>query len=86
MFAWCEYSVRNAFSAGGSVAQVQDSICEFDCTDGAGHGVLVATDSIYIGIDSAGYANALTTGFKILYRLKTVSLAEYIGLVQSQQG
>lgn len=57
-----------------------------DLTDGAGHGVLVATDAIYLQIFTTGVANTSETGrFRMLYRFKNVSLAEYIGIVQSQQ-
>jgi len=59
-----------------------------DLTDGSGHGMLVATDNLYLGqIQSAAgepFA-AGTTTCKILYRFKKVSLQEYIGIVQSQQ-
>jgi len=85
VFAWAEFNVRNAFTAGGSVAQVQDVFKTFDCTDGAGHGILVATDSIFISCSQIGYTAAAPIAFKIMYRLKTVSLTEYIGIVQSQQ-
>lgn len=85
IFAWLERSVRNAFSAGGSVAQdVVMPYC-YDCTDGAGHGVLVATDNIYITMNTNGWQGAANADFKILYRFKEVSLVEYIGIVQSQQ-
>lgn len=56
-----------------------------DTTDRAGHGVLLATDKVYVGNYSAntGFANAMI--IRILYRWKEVSLTEYIGIVQSQQ-
>lgn len=65
-----------------------------DLTDGAGHGVLVATDNIFLTLQTAatvvGASATITaaTGFgecAILYRFKEVGLAEYIGIVQSQQ-
>jgi len=58
---------------------------EEDLTDGAGHGILVATDNIYFHVRSAntGVANKLTLRFG--YRWKEVTLTEYIGIVQSQQ-
>ena len=59
-----------------------------DLTDGAGHGILVATDSIFLTgyVPSNWYTNGTNTVFvKLLYRWKDVSLAEYIGIVQSQQ-
>jgi len=58
---------------------------EHDCTDGAGHGILVATDNIFAQVKSAGTSAANTVNIKILYRMKNVNLAEYIGIVQSQQ-
>ena len=85
VFAWAEFSVRNAFTAGGSVAQVQDINQVIDLTDGTGHGILIATDNIYVTCSESGYAAAHPIAFKLLYRLKTVSLSEYVGMVQSQQ-
>lgn len=55
-----------------------------DLTDGAGHGVIVATDSIYLQVSSATTSGANTVRVKILYRWKDVPLPEYIGVVQSQ--
>lgn len=58
-----------------------------DLTDGAGHGVLVATDTVSHGQNAVnltfGGTNKLLC--RVLYRWKNVSLAEYIGIVQSQQ-
>lgn len=56
-----------------------------DLTDGAGHGILVATDSIFVQIVSATTGATNIARIKIMYRMKNVSLAEYIGVVQSQQ-
>lgn len=56
-----------------------------DLTDGAGHGVLVATDNIFGQLSSNATSNTNTVRVKILYRFKRVSLAEYVGIVQSQQ-
>jgi hypothetical protein len=53
--------------------------------DSAGHGILVATDFINIGVYSATTAVANEYILKIAYRWKEVTLAEYIGIVQSQQ-
>ena len=68
-----------------------------DLTDGDGHGVLVATDRINVGFKitltsnaGAGQSNMIFESanflFEMLYRYKTVSLAEFIGIVQSQEG
>lgn len=55
-----------------------------DLTDGAGHGLLVATDSI--SLQCASTATNQTNGcdVKILYRYKNVPIQEYVGIVQSQ--
>jgi len=56
-----------------------------DLTDGAGHGILVATDNLYIQTFAGAQPPTATTGsVKILYRYKNVSVQEYIGIVQSQ--
>ena len=83
---YMESQVRNAFTAAGTGLLENDrSPHEFDFTDGAGHGVLVATDNLFIQATTTGQANASIFQFKILYRFKKVSLVEYIGIVQSQQ-
>ena len=62
-----------------------------DLTDGAGHGILVATDNIFLTSQQVGAggdenpATDFSVQAFILYRFKDVSLAEYIGIVQSQQ-
>jgi len=56
-----------------------------DLTDGAGHGLLVATDVIYLQVSSATTSAANTIRCKVLYRWKDVGMSEYIGIVQSQQ-
>ena len=76
----------SAFTAAGTfMQQVNDNPVVFDFTDEAGHGILVATDNLFFGLSTAGYAAAGTAAFKVLYRWKEVGLTEYIGIVQSQQ-
>lgn len=65
---------------------IQSEPITHDLTDGVGHGILVATDFIFAQIASTGTGAAQTVRIKIMYRWKNVGLAEYIGLVQSQQG
>lgn len=76
-------------AAAGSAGQSAiDTIQRVDLTDGAGHGVLVATDSVFLGTIQTGATNPSTAGIgtcRVLYRWKNVSLVEYIGIVQSQQ-
>lgn len=59
-----------------------------DLTDGAGHGILVASDAIsFITFDNnnSGAVQTVQATAKLTYRFKEVSLTEYIGIVQSQQ-
>lgn len=69
----------------GSV--VQDCVFDHNLTDEAGHGMLVATDNIFMGIIQTAAASPVTSVVAawILYRLKRVGLSEYIGIVQGQQ-
>lgn len=81
-----EDNFRNAFTAAGTgLLFFNQNPREVDFTDGAGHGVLVATDNIFLQANTSNQAGAATFTFKILYRFKEVSLVEYIGIVQSQQ-
>lgn len=69
---------------------------EHDMTDGDGHGILVATDAVNLllrvsitneGIGGGGNVllDAASCLCEVLYRYKTVSLTEFIGIVQSQE-
>lgn len=81
-----EHIVRNAFTAAGTgVLDMVNSPTVIDTSDAAGHGVLVGTDSIFIGFVTTGFTAAVPMSWKILYRFKDVALVEYIGIVQSQQ-
>jgi len=60
----------------------QDGI---DLTDGAGHGIIIATDQFWAQVDSGTTSLANAVSFKFLYRFKNVTYVEYIGVVQSQQ-
>ena len=86
MFAMLNWDLRNAFTAAGTgLLNAKSDPQVYDMTDGAGHGILVATDNIFIQARTTGQAGASSFDFKILYRFKKVSLVEYIGIVQSQQ-
>jgi len=70
----------------GSVAIMdQNWPVEIDLTDDAGHGVLVATDKMYLSVVSEGTGDTNDVTCRILYRYKTVGITEYVGIVQSQQ-
>lgn len=68
-------------TSGGCVVQWPQVV---DLTDGSGHGVLVSTDKIFLGVAGAGQAGARRFEGKLLYRFVAVSAEEYIGIVQSQ--
>lgn len=77
---------RGAFTAGGTFQTIQINPYVVDMTDGAGHGILVGTDTLYISMNTNGFANPAFINLRIMYRWKEVGLEEYIGIVQSQQG
>jgi len=81
--AWYKQVVSAAAPADRSFFPAENSQ---DLYDGAGHGLLVATDNLYIGVYSIASAVANQYVIKIAYRWKIVTLEEYIGIVQSQQG
>lgn len=85
VFAYAEKNMRGAFTAAGTYGTVTHDPQERDLTDGAGHGLLIATDNIYFGMNTSGFTAAGSSSIKILYRMKNVSVEEYIGIVQSQQ-
>lgn len=58
---------------------------EANLTDGAGNGVLVATDRLFFGHGNAGGTSFNTWQVRILYRLYDAGIQEYLGIVQSQQ-
>lgn len=77
---------QSAFTATGSyMAYEPNRPLKADLTDGAGHGVLVATDRLFLQAQSTNTQGTNSVELRILYRFKKVSLAEYIGIVQSQQ-
>lgn len=75
-----------AFTAAGTgLLHYAENPKVWDFTDGAGHGILVATDNLFLQAQAGTRAAGFDFNFKILYRFKKVSLVEYIGIVQSQQ-
>lgn len=57
----------------------------YDCTDGNGNGLLIATDNIYIQASSTNTGLAQIWFVKIIYRIYAATVTEYVGIVQSQQ-
>ena len=79
----CQFTHKGVVVEGATL-QVQGDTA-VDMTDGAGNGIIIATDSIFIHGGNVGGIATATHVVKILYRLVNVGLAEYIGIVQSQQ-
>jgi hypothetical protein len=78
------------------ISNLVESDREDVLNDGAGHGLLVATPTIYLYTYSSNVnvalaafptygANAQNITCVISYRMKTVGVLEYVGIVQSQQ-
>jgi len=86
LFARYEKEFTNAFTAGGTgiLSNEFEPYC-FDVTDGAGHGILIASDAIFMAVESTNTSAANSGRIKLLYRWKDVSIQEYVGIVQSQQ-
>ena len=82
-------TVRRSWANTGVPATVTAwDLTEYDdLTDQAGHGVLVATDNVYLDAFNAatGYQYNANIVARLFYRMKQVKLVEYIGIVQSQQ-
>lgn len=79
---WNQTLVASATNTGVTII---DQGYNVDLTDSSGHGILIATDSISMFILSAATGIVNTAWCRVSYRFKEVTLAEYIGIVQSQQ-
>lgn len=83
---FAEFDETVLTSATGAFSRGTPSDFLLDLTDGSGHGLLVASDKLYVQATCANVADlAGTCAFAILYRFKTVGMREYVGIVQSQQ-
>lgn len=85
VFSLYNKEFRGAFTAAGSYEVMEQEPFIDDISDGAGHGYLVATDNVFLGLNTANFTNAAVCDFRITYRFKEVDLEEYIGIVQGQQ-
>lgn len=64
---------------------IKQAVIIKDLTDGAGHGVLVATDFVYpFGYSTTADTTAAAFDIWLLYRWKAVGLEEYSGMLQAQ--
>ena len=79
-----QYDYVQTFTTSGVVMNVWPYV--IDLTDGAGHGMICAVDSLYFSVWTANWATSTNNAYvKILYRYKNIGLPEYVGIVQSQQ-
>jgi len=51
-----------------------------DFTDKAGHGIIIATQNMFVGIQGTSQTNGLTARVRIYYRFKNISVDEFVGL------
>jgi len=78
------FSLDGIFATAAGFAYTS-RIFDHDKTDSAGHGLLVATDQIFLAFASNGTGLTNRLCCKVIYRWKEVGLSEYIGIVQAQQ-
>lgn len=80
------FAIQQRLETGASGGQSLNSPVSMDTTDGAGNGILVATDRLFIVGGNVNGATASSFNCKMYYRLIEVGIQEYVGIVQSQQG
>ena len=56
----------------------------YDFTDGAGHGIIIATPQLFWAVQGTSQGSALTLAGRLFYRFKNVSLTEFVGLSLQQ--
>lgn len=79
--------IRVRALAGVAGLQVTEQVHRVNLTDAAGHGLLIPTENIFLGVGSNGQGAAGSIAMRMAYRLKDVSLQEYVGFaVQFTQG
>lgn len=68
----------------GSTVMARQASVVYDMTDGAGHGVIVASKSIVLAVSTLNTLIANRVTCRILYRYKEVTITEFITLAQFQ--
>lgn len=58
----------------------------YDFTDRAGHGIIIATESLFLSVIGTSQTAAQTARCRIFYRFKNVNVNEFIGLAIQQGG
>jgi len=62
-----------------------DGTRDIDFGSHDGHGLLIGTDSIWVALETVDTGAQNSLHLDLEYRIITVSAAEYIGIIQSQQ-
>lgn len=52
----------------------------YDYTDGAGHGMIIASPSLFIGVVGTSQGAALSGSVRLHYRFKNIGIQEFVGL------
>ncbi|MBA7702121.1 hypothetical protein ES703_110878 [subsurface metagenome] len=78
----CTTSIEFRGTAIDAFAAVEPWVHEMH--DYNGHGYLIAVDTLYLGMATTGQLVPLRGHCRIYWRFKTVPLAEFLGLIQSQ--
>lgn len=85
VIAYYRWTHQFAGSLANGATSQDTATAMVDVTDGDGHGVLVATDQLYLNLKSEATGGTHVGTCKILFRYKTIGVLEYVGIVQSQQ-
>jgi len=55
-----------------------------DFTDNAGHGLIIATSDLFVGVVGTSQTNAIAAAVRIIYRFKNIGVDEFVGLAIQQ--
>lgn len=83
-FAWTKTFVAKDLTSGIWGPWISNSL-RFDCTDGQGRGVIVATPNFYLTIHSINTGATLGIRGSMRYHLTEIALTDWIAIVEQQQ-
>lgn len=78
------YAERNRLTTSGQVVKFEPFTQDLD--DGSGNGILIAVPRLFLGLDNDDANEVEDCHLKILYRVREVDIAEFVGIAQSQIG
>lgn len=73
------YATEVRVNGAAGVMQQNKPFC-IDLTDGAGHGLIIATQNVFLAVQGANQTGAAVGSFRLFYRIKNIALPEFIGL------